>query len=378
MNPKKTVYSKRREKVYQYLKSNRIDAVIIIDTEGMRNSSVRYLTGHPSDAVLVITNDKSILIPWDTNMAEQLAEVDRIIPYSIFNRDLVTITKKLSEITQLKNDKSPVVEITGAAPYTIIEKIKRVVPSYHILCRENGIDSFLLKIRMIKDREEVRILKKASEITDIIIESITDFLIQNPECTETDVALFLERRARAMGAEATAFESLIAGAGRSFAIHAFPSYTSKKFIGKGIFLMDFGVRYNGYGSDVTVPFTKKPLSSLQKKMVDAVTYVYKEVTNKISEGNSILETAKKADNLFKRLKFTMPHALGHGIGLDVHEAPYISTEKTDPGIKFQKGMVFTVEPGLYDNLAGGIRLENDFLITENGIETLTHSHLIEL
>ena len=378
MNSKKSIYQKRRERVYQYLKKQRIDAAVISDTEGMRNSSIRYLTGHPFDAVLVLANGNSVLIPWDINIAEQIAQADKIIPYSSFNRDFVKIIKNIGELAALKPDKNPAVEITGAAPYTLIEKIKSAVPSYHIYCRENGIDSFLLELRMIKDTEEIGLLRKASEITDKIIESLKDFLVKNPESTETDIALFLEGRARALGAEATAFESLIAGAGRSFAIHAFPSYTSAQFIDSGIFLIDFGVRYNGYGSDVTVPFIKKPLLPLQKRMADTVIEVYKNATEHIEAGSSILKTAQKADLLFKKHNFAMPHSLGHGIGLDVHEAPYVSSQKTDPEIKFKNGMVFTIEPGLYNINAGGIRLENDFVIIKNNVEALTHSHLIEL
>jgi len=371
-------YKKRLEKVYQYLNENGIDAAVINDTEGMRNSSLRYLTGHPSDAVLVLAKGKAVLIPWDIHTAEQLAEADDIIPYTKFKRDFTTVIEKIGEITGLRISRPPVIEITGNAPYTLIEKIKTAAPSCRISCREDGIDSFLLKLRMIKDAEEIKMLMKACEITDRIIGSIKTFLLKNPECTETDIALFIESTARNMGAEGTAFESLIAGAGRSFAIHAYPSYSSEKFAGTGLFLMDFGVRYKGYDSDVTVPFIKKPLSSIQKKMADAVFYVYKEITEEIEEGGSVLEAARKANSLFKKYDFSMPHSLGHGIGLDVHEAPYISAEKTDPKIKFRNGMTFTIEPGIYDIRAGGIRLENDFLITDIGVEALTHSHLIEL
>ena len=99
---------------------------------------------------------------------------------------------------------------------------------------------------------------------------------------------------------------------------------------------------------------------MQKKMLDSVVYTYSRVTEEIAEEKNIKESVQLAKELLGKHGFTMPHALGHGIGLDVHEAPYISVERTDPSLQFGKGMVFTIEPGLYDKREGGIRLENDF------------------
>ncbi|NOY07534.1 MAG: aminopeptidase P family protein [Spirochaetes bacterium] len=371
-------YRKRRDKLYGYLDENSIDFAVIRDTRGRRNSSVRYLTGHPSDAVLLITKGKSFLIPWDINVAEKFACCEEMIPFANFNHDIVNILESLLNLKGIKNIPSPVVEITKEASYPLVKRIKQSFPEYQILCRDNGIDDLLLKHRMIKDSEEINILQTASGITDRIIESIKDMLVKKPGCTELEIALFIESEARKMHAEGTAFESLIAGAKRSYAIHAYPSYKDTVFTGKGIFLIDFGIRYRGYCSDVTIPFFKKPLTSMQKKMLDSVIYTYSRVTEEIAEKKCIKETVRHAKELLEKQGFTMPHALGHGIGLDVHEAPYISAERTDPSMQFGKDMVFTIEPGLYDEHEGGIRLENDFLITEHGTEALTHSGPVEL
>lgn len=73
----------------------------------------------------------------------------------------------------------------------------------------------------------------------------------------------------------------------------------------------------------------------------------------------------------------MPHGLGHGIGLEIHEFPFVR-QRAEPEIEFAPGMIVTLEPGLYDKEAGGVRLENDVLITENGNEVITHSRIIRL
>ena len=89
------------------------------------------------------------------------------------------------------------------------------------------------------------------------------------------------------------------------------------------------------------------------------------------------DAAKKADLVFASEKRKMPHTLGHGIGLEIHEYPRVST-KTSSDVKFQPGMILTLEPGLYDETIGGTRLENDILITETGHEVLTNSRIIVL
>jgi Xaa-Pro dipeptidase len=94
-------------------------------------------------------------------------------------------------------------------------------------------------------------------------------------------------------------------------------------------------------------------------------------------GESIVTAAKKADAIFSKAKRSMPHALGHGIGLEAHEPPTIRN-RGDRANSFAQGMVVTLEPGLYSPVVGGCRLENDILITESGNETLTSSRIIRL
>ena len=89
------------------------------------------------------------------------------------------------------------------------------------------------------------------------------------------------------------------------------------------------------------------------------------------------DACELAEKIFAEEKRKMPHTLGHGIGLEIHEFPRVST-KMPADVTFQPGMIITLEPGLYDETLGGVRLENDVLITETGNEVITHSRIIRL
>jgi Xaa-Pro dipeptidase len=97
----------------------------------------------------------------------------------------------------------------------------------------------------------------------------------------------------------------------------------------------------------------------------------------VKEGTPAREIAAAVDRLFAKSRKTMPHALGHGIGLEAHEAPYLRN-RSDNTTLLKPGMLFTLEPGLYDPLQGGCRLENDILLTEAGAEVLTKARIIRL
>jgi Xaa-Pro dipeptidase len=111
-----------------------------------------------------------------------------------------------------------------------------------------------------------------------------------------------------------------------------------------------------------------------------VNLVEKAAKLAIEMANSETETqalAAAVENLFAKSKKRMPPSLGHGLGLDVHEYPFIRN-RSEGSRKLEPGMVFTLEPGLYDPVHGGCRLENDILITETGHEVLTNARIIWL
>ena len=364
-------YLNRQKKVSSLLAREDISLLVLCDREGMRNPSIRYLTGHPSDSVLFIFADgRTILLPWDINLAQIKATATQIKPYNDYGR---TLAQALAKV--LKEEKLPAgsrVEVPAELPYPEFMRISD--GPYQFICREGGLAAAVEDMRQIKDDDELATLWKAFAITDGILDKIEKAL-RSGQCTETDIALLIDREARLAGAEGTGFETLAAAMGRSYNIHAFPSYTGATMPADGLSIIDFGVKYDGYTSDVTTTITRN-LNPEQEKMVRVIEESVHVAEKLLKPGTLTTELSSAVNDYLEKNEYVMPHNLGHGIGLYIHEKPFLRA-KVDL-VKLEKGMVFTIEPGVYDPQLGGVRLENDYLITENGFERLTNSRIIRL
>jgi len=303
------------------------------------------------------------------------AQTDIMLPYSEFERQPVKALKGAAE--RLKIPKASRVEIPGTTSYPRFLRYVEEIADYDVICREGGIWAELEKSRAVKDEAEIKIYRKVSALTDEIINLLEKNICSGKLKTETDVALFIDSEGRKRGCEGTGFETIAAGPSRSFGIHAFPAYTGAAFGGSGLSILDFGLTYAGYTSDVTLTFAGEPLSKTQDKMLTLTEKAYKLALSMVKNGASARDIGIAVDTYFGRYKKSMPHALGHGIGLEAHEAPSLRS-RADNNWILEPGMIITLEPGLYDPVQGGCRLENDILITENGAEVLTDSRIIRL
>lgn len=364
-------YLNRQKKVSSLLAREDISLLVLCDREGMRNPSIRYLTGQPSDSVLFIFADgRTILLPWDINLAQIKATATQIKPYNDYGR---TLTQALSKV--LKEEKLPAgsrVEVPAELPYPEFMYISD--GPYQFICREDGLTAAVEDMRQIKDDDELATLRNAFAITDDILDKI-EVTLRGGQCTETDIALLIDREARLAGAEGTGFETLAASMGRSYNIHAFPAYTGAAMSADGLSIIDFGVKYDGYTSDVTTTITRN-LNPEQERMVQVIEDSVCVAEKLLKPGTLTTELSGAVNDYLEKNGYVMPHNLGHGIGLYIHEKPFLRA-KIDP-VKLEKGMVFTIEPGVYDPKLGGVRLENDYLITDTGYERLTNSRIIRL
>lgn len=371
------IYVNRRQKLSTYLNENNLGACVFIDSEEHRDPAVAYFSGHSSDAVLVIFSDGySILVPWDENLAKKNAFYDKMIPFTRYKNNEIEATKAVLNLGFSHGNNSKV-ELPPYLSYPQYLHFIDVLNSYNCSCKEKGAHSFVVQCRMIKDEYEIECTKEAARIGDLIISKIEEKIKADEIKTETDVALFIERECRLHGCDRTGFDTLAAGPSRSFAIHAFPNYTAQPWPANGLSILDFGVVYKGYTSDTTVTVAKGPLTEEQEKQLQLVQKAYDECLKLYTKNHTIQEAAKKADSIFAAEKRKMPHTLGHGIGLEIHETPRVSS-KTDADLYFTPGMILTLEPGLYDTEIGGCRLENDVLITEDGNEVITKSKIIRI
>ena len=373
-----SVFRKRRASFATWMAREGLAAVLFEDNEHRRNPAVRYFSGHPTDALLFLTlTGECVLCPWDENLAAECADAEKTIPLVQFGMDPVKASACALDVIGAPPRSR--IEIPEATPYPLFLEYVDALKNFDVVCRKSGAEAEAARMRMIKDDAEIALTRKACKIADKIVQSLEKKLKSRQLKTETDVALFIEREARKAGAEGTSFDTIAAGSSRSCMIHAFPSFGAGNFAAEGLSILDFGVLYQGYTSDMTLTFAAGALSPLQEKLIAAVEEAYAEALKLYKPGVSVREAALKADEVFSKTGEQMPHGLGHGIGLAVHEAPFVrsriigSTETV-----FEPGMIVTLEPGLYSREAGGVRLENDVLITEDGNEVLTHSRIVYL
>ena len=368
-------YQARLEKIWDCMDYFGVALLMFEDSSARRNSCIRWLTGHPGDALLFLSaNKKSMLVPWDVNLAKAYSRADFIVPYNDFER--LPVKAILGAVGKLEIPAGSKIEIPPVTPYPAFLNFIGELPDFDIICREDSVSTYALRRRCVKDAYEIAIIRKAAEITNKIISLLEKNVRSGKIKTEADAAIFIELEARKRGCDGTAFETIAAGQDRSFGIHAFPSWTNAPFAGKGLSILDFGVNLNGYKTDVTLTFARDP-NVHQQKMINMVEKAAKLLSEMLVINNDTVYFEMVAEEYFGKFKKRLVHAIGHGIGLDAHEYPYIRNRKED-NWELMSGMVIALEPGLYDPIHGGCRLENDYLLEGNDFEVLTEAKIIQL
>ncbi|MFX1568522.1 MAG: M24 family metallopeptidase [Promethearchaeota archaeon] len=372
------------EKLLNFIDEKQIDVLMIMDTEYGKNINLHYLSGHPDSAILLITKDgESILIPGDIQLAEKHAKVDEIIDLSNFNYNFYLIIKDLVENRWKKS--SLLFGTHENILYGTIIKMKNIIPQVKFFKDPIQITQILDELRSTKSEFELTQLTKAAQITNKTIEDIRKFCKNATKETEKDLSFLVRKKMAEYGADDIAFESLVANTTRSHELHCYPVATNQKYAQKGLALIDFGAKYQGYCADVTVPVSFGELSEEQLRMRDYVIKSYEAAINIIDIGVPLWKIHEEGVQVLKKGGYDLPYALGHGLGLTVHDAPLLLRKPSDEySLKnwkeefIQDGMVFTVEPGIYKQGLGGFRLENDVLIRNEKVEIITKSEYLEM
>jgi Xaa-Pro dipeptidase len=330
----------------------------------------------PQDALLFLSVErKALLVPWDLYIARLYGDAEYIRPYNEFDRDPIKAAVRAA--AQLKIPRFSRIEIPAVTAYPRFLKFIEALADFDVICRDSeGTGTLLERLRAVKDDVELGIYRRGAAITNEIIDLLEKQLRAGKIKTEYEAAFLVDGECRKRGCEGTGFETLAAGPGRSAAIHAFPAYTALPFGSPGLSILDFGVRFRGYTTDVTLTVAARP-STAQERLVALTEKAYRLALGMVQPGAAARDIAASVDAFFARAKKAMPHGLGHGVGLDPHEAPALRNREDNDWI-LQPGMVITVEPGLYDPRLGGCRLENDVLLTPQGGEILTASRIIRL
>lgn len=276
-----------------------------------------------------------------------------------------------------KNQKGTVT-IEHDLPYYLVEKLQNY--NKQLKFQSNNISNW----RIIKNQTEIIKLKKICKITTQVWKKVVQFVNKNHKLSEKDVAVLIHKLFLAYGVSEMAFPPIVATDTNTAFIHTKP----KETVLKNLLLCDFGGKLDGYCSD----FSRTLILNSQSPIIpyfDFVKKIQKKIITQLKPGLSIKELVVYTNKLYqnawndpsllcKEKAFFSPkiqkkplkllHALGHGIGLEVHEPPFISL---DNDLILVPGMVLTIEPGVYIPELGGVRIEDVILITDTGYENLT-------
>ncbi|WP_274651767.1 M24 family metallopeptidase [Paenibacillus humicola] len=230
------------------------------------------------------------------------------------------------------------------------------------------VSGIVEQLRVIKDTTELAIMRDAAALADETFRHILGFI--QPGVRETDVALEMETYMRARGASSTSFQTIVASGERSALPHG---VASDKVIGKGeLVTLDFGAYFGGYCSDLTRTVMVGAPSDRHKEIYDIVLEAQLTALAGIKPGMTGREADALARDVIVKYGYgeQFGHSTGHGLGIEIHEEPRLSANSDQ---SLEPGMTVTVEPGIYIPGFGGVRIEDDIVITPDGNALLTSS-----
>jgi Xaa-Pro aminopeptidase len=344
---------RRLAAIHAIMASRGVEALLFLDLK-----NIRYLTGFSgSDGALLISERQTVLLVDGRYTTQARKQTHRIRVFEYWEK-AAGIAQVASGL-RVKTLGFEASAITYEFYATLLKKLKNIK-------LRAVTEDHLGGLRSIKSRSEIALIKRAVQISTRALEAILPLI--KPGVQETDIALELHYCMRREGAEALAFEAIIASGENAALPHAKPG--SRRLKKGDLVVIDFGAVYGGYHSDETCTFGIGRLNSSQKKAYEVVKEAHDRAVDAIRAGVACREIDGIARRYIEKRGYGeyFSHGTGHGIGLDVHEAPRLSTASNGA---LQDGMVVTVEPGIYIPGRWGIRLEDSVLVKKGGYEVLT-------
>ncbi|MBW2985115.1 Xaa-Pro peptidase family protein [Candidatus Woesearchaeota archaeon] len=333
------------------LKKEKINTAIFFGSD----STIKYFTSFDGFACLMIPAKKSPKLFVPDLEYTRAKETSKIKPTK-WKNDIYKYIKEIAKNSTLGIDKEKI----SANQY---QRIKKQLSKNKI----KDISKIIVNLRKIKTEEEINNLKIACKKTDEIIKDAINQLKSNKLKTETEVASYLISETIKQGLE-IAFDPIIASGENSKHPHYKPKDTRLK---QGFCVIDFGVKYKNYCSDMTRTIYIGTPSKEEISLYNKVLIAQKTAIDKAKPNKSCSKLHQDAEKLLNQ---KMIHALGHGIGIDVHEAPSINSKSKDI---LKRNMVIAIEPGIYNKQ--GIRIEDTVLIKEKAMPlTITPKTLISI
>jgi Xaa-Pro aminopeptidase len=360
-----TIFESRRDQLRQQLRDKSLDALLVTEER-----NVTYLTGFTGDSSFLIIGQgpaaRSIgrrgeLLLTDHRYTEQLETECPGLDLAVRGPGVKQADFTASTLAGLK---LPSLGIeSDSVSVGAFEQLRGALKTTKFALTENLVES----LREIKDESEIAEIRGAVRIAERAFAVIRHTL--RPDRSEKEIADELEYQLRLFGGTCGAFPSIIGVGPRAALPHGRPVADSR--IGDHDFvLIDWGARGRLYHSDLTRVLTTGKLSPQLEKVYGVVLAAQRAAIGAIRPGAIMHDVDATARGAIEQAGYgpNFGHSLGHGIGLAVHEQPRLAPEQKRP---LAAGMVVTVEPGIYLPGWGGVRIEDDVLVTPDGCEVLT-------
>lgn len=348
-------YAARRDKLRRNLRAAGVDALLVTNF-----TNVNYLTGFTGDDsyLLVLPNNEVVISDprYTTQLEEECPGLEASIrPPGV---GMIETIAKLTKAAKLKK-----LGIEGSSMTVAVrDQIAAEVGATELVSTSNLVEN----LRIIKDKDEIAEIRRAIWFAERAFGVLRASL--RPERTEKEVADELENQIRLYGGKGCSFQSIIAVGARAALPHARP--TDQKIGADDFVLVDWGANGGLYMSDLTRVLVTGKISPKLERIYRVVLSAQEQAIAAIRPGMTSHDVDLVARTIIAKAGFgrNFGHGLGHGIGLEIHEAPRLAAGQQ---LKLEPGMVVTVEPGIYLPGWGGVRIEDDVLVTKTGCEVLT-------
>ncbi len=341
--------------LYKKLDENNIDGLLVSKVENRR-----YLTGFTGSAGMALITPDSKLLVTDfryTEQAEKQTEEFEVV------RQGDKITDTLSDLLKREDIKRLGVESAHISHHQYEEWTEKLSPVELV-----SLLDMIEPLRLKKESEEIEKIRKAAQIADEAFAHILGLLKDG--AVELEIAAELEYFMKRKGASKASFDTIVASGHRSSLPHGVASDKVMK-AGEAV-TIDMGAIHDGYCSDMTRTVFLEEVDDKQREIYNIVLEAQLLALKEVRVGKSCVELDKVARDIINErgYKDNFGHGLGHGVGLEVHEGPRVSSQSKDV---LEAGMIITIEPGIYIPDWGGTRIEDLVLVTEEGCEILSNT-----
>jgi Xaa-Pro aminopeptidase len=365
--PESATLERRLARIREALDTLSLDALIAVDA-----ANIRYLTNHVGSAgILVLTRDAvNLLVDFRYEEAvKSLQTSDAACPGlrmwpvpASYDEALVSCLMALG----LASVGFEAAHVTVARH----EFLTRTLAARQAEVTLRSTERVVERARMVKDAAEIETLRESAARLAPVVDAA--FAAVRAGVTERTVAAAIESAMRDVGFERIAFDTIVASGPHS----ALPHYRAgDRILADGdLVVLDFGGVYDGYCCDLTRTVAVGLPTAEQQRVHGAVLEAQQAAIAAVMPGIDASAVDSAARSVLERfgLGAAFGHGTGHGLGLDVHEEPRVTRPRPDvPAVALEPGMVFTVEPGAYRAGWGGVRIEDDVLVTASGCEVLT-------